>query len=54
MLLFTNVAYGYDVVTTLYYDLIKFTVEAILFRVIQCKKMDTLMFLAFLVRIGLE
>ena len=31
-----NVAYGYDVQ--------KYTVDAILFREIQCKKMDNLMF----------
>ena len=33
-----NIAYGYDVVR--HYDIQKFTAYAILFREIQCKKMD--------------
>ena len=37
-----NVAYSYDVVTR--YDVWKYTVDSILFREIQCKKMDNLMF----------
>ena len=37
-----NVAYCYDVVMT--YDVRKFTVDAILFREIQSKKRDMLMF----------
>ena len=37
-----HVAHGYDVVTMLWPS--KFTADAILFREIQCKKMDILMF----------
>ena len=38
-----NVAHGYYVVTTLY-DVRALTADAILFREIQCKKTDNLMF----------
>ena len=37
-----NVAYGYDAVMKLYVR--KYTADAILFREIQCKKMDNTMF----------